>query len=130
MRTILSICSLLPLPLISSLSVQEDITLHDSPQYPDNCVADFTKTSSSSIGCRYSSTAKSYFFQGTDDYIKFYYPELEVYNVYSYVDTSNYGSAFEYFIEQILENHPTILNVDCLGIGVINHVVLAVAFSN
>ena len=94
----------------------------------DNCVADFTKTSFSSEGCRYSSTMKSHFLQGTENYIQFYYPELEVSTTYGYVDTYNYVSAFDYLRTHIRQNQPVILTVDCFGIRKINHVVLAIGY--
>ena len=96
--------------------------------HANNCVADFTKTSFSSEGCRYSNTQGRHFFQGTTDYMQFYYPELEVSNSWIQVDTYNYMAAFYFLREEIRKDRPVIMTVDCFGIKKINHVVLAFGY--
>lgn len=97
--------------------------------HPNNCVADFTKTSFSSISCRYGTTTPNNAFSGTVDYMKFQYPELAITYGYGYLSSDNFYTAFEYAKNQILQNHPVILAVDCYGQGVLDHLVLMVGFN-
>lgn len=120
----------LPLEGVSGSPILEDRS--EAPagdEHPDDSLADFMKTSRSSLGLAYGWSFTSYAGCAVQDYVAAVDPSVAV----TYSDVSIYGTgayklSFASLQAEIDAGRPLVLFVDSSGDGVVDHAVLAFGY--